>query len=96
VLRRVSDENFAEAIVKGLVRRCPKLDLVRSRDEGLLGADDPGLLAWAAANQRVLLTHDRQTMPGHAYDRVVQARGSGIADARRVRGEHGARVWKGD
>jgi hypothetical protein len=72
VLRLVSDENFTEGIVQGLLRRCPELDLVRSRDEGLRGADDPALLAWAAANQRVLLTHDRQTMPGHAYDRVVQ------------------------
>jgi hypothetical protein len=34
-----------------------------------LGAvPDPALLVWAAANERVLLTHDRRTMPGHAGD----------------------------
>jgi hypothetical protein len=73
VLRLVSDENFTEAIVQGLLRRCPELDLVRCQDEGLRGIDDPALLEWAAVNQRVLLTHDRQTMAGHAYDRVIQA-----------------------
>lgn len=72
MLRLVSDENFTEAIVQGLLRQAPELDLVRSRDEGLAGFDDPSLLAWAAAHQRVLLTHDRQTMPGHAFDRVAQ------------------------
>ncbi len=73
MLRLVSDENFTEAIVKGLLRRCPELDLVRVRDEGLTGIEDPPLLEWAARQQRILLTHDRQTMPGHAYDRVGQA-----------------------
>ncbi len=72
MLRLVSDENFTEAIVQGLVRRRPELDLVRSRDEGLGGIDDPALLEWSATHQRILLTHDRQRMAGHAYDRVVQ------------------------
>lgn len=68
----VSDENFNEAIVLGLLRQCPELDLVRIRDEGLAGAEDPAVLAWAAQNQCILLTHDRQTMPGYAYDQVSQ------------------------
>lgn len=32
--------------------------------------DDPTILAWAATNDRILLTHDKATIPGHAYDRV--------------------------
>ena len=72
MLRLVSDEDFTEAIVQGLLRQCPELDLVRSRDEGLGGANDPDVLAWAAQTQRIVLTHDRQTMTKHSYERVVQ------------------------
>lgn len=39
---------------------------------GWRGPLDPTVLAWAAEQQRIVLTHDRQTMSGHAYDRVVQ------------------------
>jgi hypothetical protein len=31
---------------------------------------DPAVLEWAAANNRVLLSHDRRTIPGFAYARV--------------------------
>ena len=32
--------------------------------------DDPPLLAWAAKNNRIILTHDRATMPEYAYERL--------------------------
>jgi predicted nuclease of predicted toxin-antitoxin system len=70
MLRLLSDENFNGEIIRGLVRAQPDLDLMRVQDVGLLGADDPPILEWAAANNRVLLTHDRATMPAFAYDRV--------------------------
>jgi predicted nuclease of predicted toxin-antitoxin system len=53
-----------------LLRR-PELDLVRVQDAGLGGADDPAVLAWAAENDRILLTHDRATMPGFAHERLA-------------------------
>ena len=31
---------------------------------------DPQVLEWAATEKRVLLTHDIQTMVGHAWERV--------------------------
>ena len=34
-------------------------------------ADDPTILEWAAANNRILLTHDRATIPDFAYARVA-------------------------
>jgi predicted nuclease of predicted toxin-antitoxin system len=37
----------------------------------LEGAEDPAVLAWAAENNRILLTHDRATMPDFAYARIV-------------------------
>jgi predicted nuclease of predicted toxin-antitoxin system len=51
--------------------RRPDLDLVRVQDVGLEGKDDPAVLAWAAENGRILLTHDRATMPDFAYARVA-------------------------
>jgi hypothetical protein len=70
MLRLASDENFNGEIVRGLLRRRPDLDIVRTQDFGLLGADDPSVLEWAAAEGRILLTHDRATMPEFAYNRV--------------------------
>ena len=34
------------------------VDLVRVQDVGLEQADDTSILAWAAENNRILLTHD--------------------------------------
>jgi predicted nuclease of predicted toxin-antitoxin system len=71
MLRLLSDENFNGDIVRGLMLRCPALDLSRVQDVGLEEVDDPTILAWAAANNRILLTHDRATMPDFAYARVI-------------------------
>lgn len=70
MLRLAADENFNNDIVRGLLRRESKLDIVRVQDAGLSGADDPTVLAWAAREGRILLTHDVQTMTKHAYARV--------------------------
>ncbi len=70
-VRLLADENFNGRIVRGLLRHNPEVDIVRVQDIGLLGADDPTVLEWAANEGRVLLTHDRQTVPKYAYDRVM-------------------------
>lgn len=70
MLKLVSDENFHGDVLRGLLRRLPAVDLVRVQDIGLMGADDPTILQWAAEADRVLLTHDEDTMPGFAYARV--------------------------
>jgi hypothetical protein len=71
MLRLLADENFNGDIVRGLLLRQPDLDIVRVQDVGLAGADDPDILAWAARNDRILLTHDRATMSDYAYERVA-------------------------
>jgi predicted nuclease of predicted toxin-antitoxin system len=71
MLRLVSDENFNGDIVRGLLLRRPTLDLVRLQDTGSEGVEDPAVLAWAAEHNRILLTHDRATMPDFAYARMV-------------------------
>jgi hypothetical protein len=70
VLKLVNDENFNGDILRGLYRRRPDLDVVRVQEAGLNATPDPDILAWAAVEGRTLLTHDRDTMPYFAYDRV--------------------------
>lgn len=72
MLKLLSDENFNGDIVRGLFLRQPDLDLLRVQDVGLRKIDDPAILAWAATNERILLTHDRATMPDFAYNRLVR------------------------
>jgi predicted nuclease of predicted toxin-antitoxin system len=67
----VVDQNFNEHIVDGLTRRDATVELTRVRDVGLAAAPDQTILQWAAERGLVLLTHDRQTVPSHAYARVA-------------------------
>jgi predicted nuclease of predicted toxin-antitoxin system len=67
MLRLLADENFNGDIVRALLLRQSDLDIVRVQDVGLTGVGDPDILAWAAANDRIILTHDRATLPDYAY-----------------------------
>lgn len=70
MLSFLSDENFNGDIIRGLFLRQPNLDLLRVQDVGLQEVDDPIILEWATINNRILLTHDRATMPDFAYERL--------------------------
>lgn len=68
MLRLLIDQDLDHDILRGLTRRVPRLDAVTAHEAGLSEASDPELLAWAAREGRVVVTHDRRTMPGHAAD----------------------------
>ncbi len=70
MLRLLADENFDHDIVRGLLRRRPGLSLLRVQAVGLSETDDRDILAWAAREQRPILTHDVNTMPGFAIERL--------------------------
>jgi predicted nuclease of predicted toxin-antitoxin system len=70
VLRLLADENFNGRILRALVRQIPDLDVVRAQDTPLSGADDSTLLEFAAAEGRILMTHDIETLVGYAWERV--------------------------
>jgi predicted nuclease of predicted toxin-antitoxin system len=72
MLSLLSDENLNGDIIRGLFLRQPNLDLIRVQDVGLIEVEDPAILAWAAEKQRIILTHDRATMPDFAYERLVR------------------------
>ena len=71
MLRLLADENFNGDIVRALLFRQPDIDIVRVQDIGLAGVGDRDILAWAAANDRIILTHDRATLPDYAYERLA-------------------------
>src|SRR5436305_10161621 len=73
MLRLASDADVHGEIIRGLRRRLPGIDLVRVQDALPEGTLDPEVLAWAAAENRVLITNDRNTMVGFAYERVARS-----------------------
>jgi len=59
----LADENFRNAIVRGLLRKAPAFDIVRAQDvREISGQDDQVLLQFATAEGRVVATHDLSTM----------------------------------
>jgi predicted nuclease of predicted toxin-antitoxin system len=70
MLRLATDANFNNDVFRGLKKENPGLDIVRVADFGLRLAKDPDILAWTAAEGRILITHDRTTVPRFAYERV--------------------------
>ena len=70
MIKLAADENFNGKILRGMRRRSPEIDIVRVQDSPVFEADDPSVLAWAAQENRVLLTHDIRTMSTFALDRI--------------------------
>lgn len=70
MIRILTDQNFDGGIIRGLSIRIPDLDLIGTEDHGLKHFADPRILAWAANNDRVVLTHDRKTFDIFAYQRI--------------------------
>src|SRR5262245_6870416 len=66
MLRLLIDQDVDHDILRGLIRRIPRLDAVTASEIGMSEATDVELLTWAAREERILITHDRTTMPTHA------------------------------
>src|ERR1700730_6065144 len=73
MLRLITDEDVHDDIIRGMRRREPTLDVVRAVDVGLDHTPDPIILAWAAGQDRILITGDLNTMVGFAWARVLAA-----------------------
>jgi predicted nuclease of predicted toxin-antitoxin system len=64
------DEDFNHRILRGLKRRLPALDYLLVQETEVSEQDDPHVLDWAAAHNRVIVTHDVNTMTKYAYERL--------------------------
>jgi predicted nuclease of predicted toxin-antitoxin system len=71
MIKLLTDENLDADISRGLLRRLPELQVVSVHDVDLTETPDPLILAWAAAEGRVLVTHDCATAPDFAHDRAT-------------------------
>src|SRR2546427_13132267 len=75
MIRFMADADLNHAIVKGCRRHEPTLDFLSANEASLEGVPDPEVLAFAADNNRILVTHDHQTMPRH-FGEFLMARDS--------------------
>jgi predicted nuclease of predicted toxin-antitoxin system len=73
MLRVLVDENFHFSIVRGLIRRQAPIDWQFCRDV-LPGENDAAVLDWAAKDDRIVVSHDANTMTRDAYQRVIEGK----------------------
>jgi len=69
-MRFLADEDFDNRIIRGLMRRLPALNLIRVQDTEVAEAEDSVVLAWAAEENRIVLTHDVSTMTFEVTQRL--------------------------
>lgn len=69
-MRILFDEDFNAHIIRGLVRRRSDLDFKTARELGLGGQDDIGVLRAAVADDRLVVSHDVNTMSA-AFARLL-------------------------
>ncbi|MCB9385648.1 MAG: DUF5615 family PIN-like protein [Bryobacterales bacterium] len=62
-LRFLADADLNLQIVTGLIRREPSVDFLTAHAAGLRALGDLDVLRLAAQQERVLVSHDRKTMP---------------------------------
>ena len=69
-IRFLADADLDYAIVQGVRRREPSIDFKSANDAGLEGLPDDKVLEIAAGEGRVLVSHDKRTMPVHFAARI--------------------------
>lgn len=77
-VRFQADADLNEDIVTGLMRREPRIDFQIADAAGLRGQDDAVVLARAAEERRVLVSHDRKTMPRHFAEFIQSSTSAGL------------------
>ena len=73
-----ADNDLRKAIVRGAVRREPRLNFRSAQAARLDGVPDPEVLAFAADEGRILVSHDFQTMPKHFRQFTQRRRSPGV------------------
>lgn len=67
------DNDVADIVVEGVLNHYENINLIRAREVGLRHAADAVLLDWAAANDRVMISHDETTITVAAFERMRAA-----------------------
>ena len=71
-----ADLNFV--ILRAIARLEPAIDFQTAVDAELMGRHDQQVLATAAREGRILVTHDQRTMPGHFTAFIATQTSSGL------------------
>ncbi|HEX8197125.1 MAG TPA: DUF5615 family PIN-like protein [Pyrinomonadaceae bacterium] len=77
-VRYLADSNLNADIVNGVIRRAPEIDFLTANEANLTGIEDPEVLAIAAQEKRILITHDRKTMPQYFGEFIQNQESAGI------------------
>jgi hypothetical protein len=67
-----------QVIVTGILRREPTIDFQTAFAAGLEGVKDPEVLAISAQQGRILVSHDRKTMPSEFAEFITNNQSSGV------------------
>jgi hypothetical protein len=78
ISRLLADADLNHAIISGVVRRNAGIDFKRAEEVPLEGLADEVVLLAAAQDQRVLVSHDVSTMPGHLRNFVSTSPSPGV------------------
>jgi hypothetical protein len=62
----------------GVLRRIPEIDFQTATEAGLEGLRDENVLKIAASEKRILITHDRKTIPKHFAEFIRQEKCWGV------------------
>ena len=73
-----ADENLNAKIIAGLRRREPSLDFQTAKAANILGHEDLEVLTIAARDGRILVSHDRETMPAHFSRFIAESTSAGL------------------
>jgi hypothetical protein len=78
-IRFQADNDLHEDILRAAKRLQPAIDFQRAPELGLhLGVEDPEVLQLCAEQDRMLVTHDRHTMPGHFIEFIKHQDSPGV------------------
>lgn len=77
-VRFQADADLNEDIVKGVLRREPGVDFRTASSAALRSLSDSEVLTLAATDGRVLVSHDRRTMPGAFAEFVLRTTSPGL------------------
>jgi len=91
MIRFQAAADLNQGILRAAIRRRPTLDFQSATETGLAGLTDPEVLALAADQDRILVTHDMRTMPHHFADYIQESQSPGvIAVPQSIRPAHAA------
>lgn len=73
-----ADADLNEDIVTGVLRRVPEIDFQTATEAGLEGLKDENVLGIASRENRILITHDRRTMPKYFAEFLQKQNCAGV------------------